>query len=222
MAKKTKNAAPAAQPQQVEIAGLNMRMATFRCIGLTPYVQNSFSKEAMQAMIDKQELGSEQAKQNKVKPPKDFKALYEGAFHRSYEGWIGIPANGLQQALNRACGLAGLVMKTAKGSIQVQADGFDAADNMPLIRITKGEPSQQFHRVNVGQNQPDIRTRPAWKAGWEFKPRIEYDASLYTVEQITTLLYRAGAQVGLGEGRPMSKESCGCGWGKFKPAEASA
>jgi len=32
------------------------------------------------------------------------------------------------------------------------------------------------------------------------------------------LLHRAGLQVGIMEGRPDSKDSCGCGWGTFKIA----
>ncbi len=57
--------------------------------------------------------------------------------------------------------------------------------------------------------------RPCWDPGWEADLVIEFDADFLNEEEVTNLLYRAGRQVGIGEGRPMSPKSNGCGWGRF-------
>ena len=45
--------------------------------------------------------------------------------------------------------------------------------------------------------------------------RMKYDAGQFTSTDIANLLVRAGAQVGIGEGRPDSKFSAGLGFGTF-------
>ena len=54
-----------------------------------------------------------------------------------------------------------------------------------------------------------------WREGWEAVVRIKYDADMFTLTDVANLLMRAGAQVGIGEGRPDSRKSCGIGWGIF-------
>ena len=45
--------------------------------------------------------------------------------------------------------------------------------------------------------------------------RIRYDADMFAQEDIYNLMMRVGQQVGIGEGRPDSKNSAGMGWGLF-------
>ena len=45
--------------------------------------------------------------------------------------------------------------------------------------------------------------------------RIRFDADMFSLTDITNLLMRVGLQVGIGAGRPFSKDSCGMGWGLF-------
>jgi hypothetical protein len=52
-------------------------------------------------------------------------------------------------------------------------------------------------------------------AGWTTTLRVTFDADLFTLTDITNLLMRAGMQVGVGEGRPSSKNGIGMGWGTF-------
>jgi hypothetical protein len=54
-----------------------------------------------------------------------------------------------------------------------------------------------------------------WREGWEAKLRIRYDADQFSLSDVSNLLARAGMQVGVGEGRPDSKDSAGLGWGLF-------
>ena len=51
---------------------------------------------------------------------------------------------------------------------------------------------------------------------WKAKIRIRFDADQFSTQDITNLLARAGEQVGIGEGRPDSKNSAGMGWGCFR------
>ena len=49
---------------------------------------------------------------------------------------------------------------------------------------------------------------------------IRWDADQFTLDDVTNLLSRVGLQVGIGEGRPDSKNSAGMGWGLFEIARA--
>ena len=65
----------------------------------------------------------------------------------------------------------------------------------------------------------DLRPRPMWRKGWEAVVRVRFDGDQFTLIDVANLLLRAGMQVGIGEGRPDSRNSCGMGWGLFRLAE---
>jgi len=106
-------------------------------------------------------------------------------------------------------------MTHAKLSVFIEADGFDVDDGTPLVKITKGQPIYHEAAVRNDSGVCDIRARPMWREGWEAKVRIRYDADQFSLIDVSNLLGRAGMQVGLGEGRPDSKNSAGMGWGLF-------
>lgn len=95
------------------------------------------------------------------------------------------------------------------------ADGFDAFDSSPLVRIIGPEPEkfESMVRINNGMST-DISVRPMWKK-WGAELRIRFDADMFTKTDVLNLLYRVGCQLGICEGRPSSKKSCGMGWGTF-------
>jgi hypothetical protein len=51
---------------------------------------------------------------------------------------------------------------------------------------------------------------------WQAKVRVRFDADLFTPADVANLMLRAGLQVGIGEGRADSPNSCGMGWGHFE------
>lgn len=209
---KTPNPTP--KQQQVTIAPPNFQMAVFTIRGTTPYCQCKFSTKAMEAIRQKQELGSVGTKGRKLKP-RDFNAMYEGGKHRSREGWCGIPASAFRNSMISACKVTGFVMTRAKLCVFVEADGYEE-DATPLVRITKGEP-RVFEAMGRNANGGfDIRVRPLWEPGWEAKVRIRFDADQFNLKDVTNLLMRSGMQVGIGEGRPDSKQSAGLGFGLFE------
>lgn len=193
----------------------NLSLARIKIQGTAPYVQNAFSQKAEDEIRAKQEAGST-ARKGKKKEAKDFNACYEGALHRTADGWMGIPANGMRNAMISACRLVGFKMTMGKLGVFIVADGFDKNDGTPLIRITKGSPRRMDGYVRLATGTTDIRPRPMWDAGWEAEVTVKFDGDQFTLEDITNLLARVGEQVGVGEGRPDSKKSAGMGWGLFR------
>lgn len=198
--------------QTVQIAAPKLRTAQFEIIGTSPYVQLRFSQKAMNAMAAKMVAGS-QAKGKKVREARDFDDDFEQAKHISTDGWIGIPAGSIRAAMVSACRLVNFKMTLAKLSIFVEADGYDKVDAVPLIKI-EGKPEKHVMAVRNATGVADLRCRPMWKK-WSAKLRIRFDEDQFSLTDISNLLMRVGMQVGLGEGRPDSRESCGLGWGTF-------
>lgn len=193
----------------------NMKKLEVTIRGTAPYVGNKFSGEARAMMRDQQEKGSV-AKKGKKRDPKDFEKLRKEATHFLPDGSCGIPATAFRQALISACRLVGFKMTFAKLSLFVEADGFDVDDKCPLVRFTKGEPTHFEAYVRNQSGVADIRARPLWEPGWEAMLRIRYDADQFDEADVRALLRRVGEQVGVGTGRPDSKESAGQGWGTFE------
>jgi hypothetical protein len=192
-----------------------METVLFNIRGIAPLVLNKFSAKAKEMIRETQEAGST-ARSKKKREAKDFEAAFHGARHLSVEGWDGVPASAFRCAAISACRLVGFAMTRAKLSIFVEADGFDADDGMPLVKLTKGEPRQVVHSVRNSSGVVDLRSRPMWEPGWELKLRIRFDLDQFTAGDVANLVQRIGAQVGIGEGRPDSRDGAGMGWGLFK------
>jgi len=200
--------------RQVVIPKPNFQTGEFKIIGNAPYCQNKFSKKAKDQIKATQEGGSTSTK-GKKRDPKDFQACYEQAIHKSTEGWYGIPAPAFRNAMISACKTVGFFMTKGKQCLFCVADGIDADDGTPLVKITKGKPEYSEHCVRPEKGGVDIRPRPMWPPGWEATVTLKYDADQFTLSDIANLLMRVGVQVGVGEGRPDSPKSCGMGWGTF-------
>mgnify|MGYP001081213150 CR=1 FL=1 len=202
--------------QHLTIAPPNIQRATFAIVGTSPYVQQAFSEEARQQMHADQEAGST-TKKGRKRAPKDFQKQYENAMHIAMDGWHGIPAPAFRNAMVSACRLCGFHMTKAKLAVWTVGDGIDRADKTtPLVRITNGKPEYSELPVRNANGSCDLRARPMWPAGWEAEVTVEYDADMFTIDDVANLLLRVGLQVGIGAGRNDSTSSCGMGWGHFK------
>jgi len=195
-----------------------MQRVRIPIIGTDPMVWNKFSRKAQATIHKTQEQGSQGKNRGKIRKAKNFKQDYEEAKHISKEGWCGIPAPAFRAAMIRACSLAGFMMTRAKLSVFIKADGYEKDDGTPLVKITKGEPRyfEAYVRLKGIGSVCDLRARPMWDPGWEATVTVEYDADQMSLEDVTNLMMRVGRQVGIGEGRPDSKDSCGQGWGLFE------
>lgn len=199
--------------QAVTITPPDMRYIELTIKGTAPLVINKFSAKAKEMMMATQMAGST-AKSRKNREAKDFEDLFNGARHVSTEGWDGIHAASFRNAAISACRAAGFVMTKAKLAIFVEPDGFDADDFTPLVRITEGEPQMVVSPCRNASGVIDLRPRPTYMP-WAANLRIRYDAGILTAEDVANLMHRVGMQVGIGEGRPDSKQSAGVGNGLF-------
>lgn len=197
----------------IAIAPLRMRTLAVRLVGDAPLMQAQFSEKARNTMRAKMEAGST-AKKGGKRDARDFDADFKAAQHVSEEGWNGVPASAFRAACIDACRMCGYKMTHAKMSIFIEADGFDRLDGMPLVRLDAGEPEMNVMAVRNQTGVADLRARPMWRQ-WAVNLRVRFDADQFTSEDVVNLLNRAGAQVGIGEGRPYSKSSNGLGLGVF-------
>ncbi len=192
----------------------NFQQASFVIRGNAPFVQNRFSEKAQNMMIANQTSGS-QGKKGKKREAKDFKALFVASMYRTKRGKRGINAACFRLAMIDACRTVNFKMTLAKLGLFTVADDYDEFDGTPLVLFRKGEPQMHLAPVRNQTGVADIRARGMWKPGWEMKVTLRWDADMFSATDIANLLHRVGWQVGIGEGRPNSKQSAGVGWGTF-------
>lgn len=199
--------------QSVTIKPPNFGRAEFEIIGNAPLVIHRFSHKIKTQMRTKMEVGKA-AGSKKEREAKDSDQTFHDARYISKEGWDGFHAAAIRNACISACRLVGFKMTLAKMSVFVEADGWDKEEpQIPLIKII-GKAVRQDDMARVETGQPYVTIRAAYH-DWKAKVKIRWDADQFTLGDISSLLSRVGQQVGIGEGRPDSKNSAGCGWGTF-------
>jgi hypothetical protein len=200
--------------ETVAVRPINVATIVLTLVGTAPLKQARFTAKAMQAMRAKMELG-DAAKKGRKREPRDFDSDFQEAQHISEDGWNGVPASALRNACIDVCRMVGFKMTYAKMSIFVEADGFDKIDGAPLVKLISKAPERTEEIVRNDSGVVDIRVRPMWRE-WSLKVRVSYDADQFTKADVVNLFHRAGVQVGIGEGRPFSKNSNGTGNGTFR------
>lgn len=202
----------------VAIKPPQFRTAVFHVKGIAPLVIHRFSAKTKEQMKQKMETGKA-ASSKKNREARSTDDLYNEARYISREGWDGFHAASIRNAMISACRLVGFKMTLAKLSVFVEADGVDKLEpQIPLIRII-GKPIKQEDMARVETGQPYVTVRAAYH-DWAADITIRWDADQFTVEDVSNLLSRVGLQVGIGEGRPDSKNSAGMGWGLFEIASS--
>ena len=196
------------------IKAANIVRTTIRVKGTAPFVQNKFSHKARMKMMNDMATPKNEKKGKSERPPRDYGDDFQQAQHVSVAGWNGIPCPAFRAAMIDACRTVGMVMTKAKMSVFVLPDGFDRDDGTPLVKLLADAPERTESLVRNDNGGADIRIRPMWRE-WEADVSVEFDADMITPDSVVNLLDRAGRQVGVGEGRPFSKNSVGQGWGTF-------
>jgi hypothetical protein len=196
------------------VKAANIVRTTLRITGTAPLVQLKFSEKAKAMMMKNMATPAAEKKSKSVREARDYDADYVGAQHISVAGWNGMPCAAFRSAMIDACRTVGLVMTKAKMAVFVVPDGFDAHDGTPLVKILNGSPERFESLVRNDNGGADVRIRAMWRE-WEMDVTVEFDADMISAESVVNLLDRAGRQVGIGEGRPFSKNSVGQGWGTF-------
>jgi hypothetical protein len=201
------------EERHVTISPPKIERATFKIVGTAPLVIHRFSAKAKNMMLDKMKEGST-AKKGKKREPLDTEASYNAARYISPEGWDGFNVASIRCGLISACRLVGFKMTLAKLSLFVEADGRDTTEpEFGLIRI-HGTPRKLESVARVETGQAYVTIRPCYDE-WSAEIKVRYDSEQFTMQDVANLLSRVGEQVGIGEGRPDSKNSAGMGWGTF-------
>lgn len=178
-----------------------------------------FSEEARRSIIESQIEGSA-GKTKRVKKKVDPEQLFKASRYYSSKGWEGFHAAAIRNGMISACRLVDLKMTIAKMCIFTTEDGFDKFEpQIPIIRIQGDAVMQQDAVRNRNTMQYSIATRAAYH-DWEADVKLRWDADRFTLNDVSNLLARVGLQVGIGVGRPDSKDSAGMGWGLFKIAQS--
>lgn len=200
-----------AKTKSITIPAPNFQVISFEIQGTAPLMQCRFPEKAKLSMMAK--MASSTKAKRTTKEARDFDRDFEQAKHVSVDGWYGIPAAAFRSAAIRACKIVGFNMTDAKMSVFVEADGY-GVDGTPLVKMIAGEPERSEMMVRI-QQTTDVRIRPLWKE-WGAILVVRFDADQFKVDDVLNLFWRAGIQVGVGEGRPFSKSSDGMGFGTFK------
>lgn len=201
----------------IQISAPSFKVLQFIIRGTAPLVVERFSKK-MDLMLKMQEGST--AKGKKERTARDFERDAEEARYRDgIDGWEGVNAAAFRSGMISACRLVGFKMTLAKLSVFVEADGFDVADGLPLVRIYGQSHTFTAHTRNA-TGVVDVRARPQYR-NWAAKLRIKFDSSQFREQDVLNLIARVGGQVGIGAGRPDSKASAGCGWGTFEVVPSS-
>jgi hypothetical protein len=189
------------------------KFATLEIIlqGAAPLVVERFSKKAelMAKMAEGKSAGSK-----KIRDARDYDKEAEEARYRHKEGWEGMNAAAFRAGMISACRLVGFKMTLAKLSTFVEADGYDAKDGIPLVRVYGDSETYTAHTRNA-TGVVDVRSRPMYRE-WACKLKVRYDMDQFSAQDVYNLISRVGLQVGIGAGRPDSKASAGCGFGLFE------
>jgi len=205
-----------AAKQNVTISAPNLKTAEFEIEGTDPLVIHRVSAKLQNEFLQKIVKGS--TPKGKAKhAAADPDAICEAA---KYVGmtdgvkWDGFNAASIRCAMISACRLANFKMTLAKLSLFTVADGRDIYNPMyHLVRIRgKCSRSEIMGRTSTGKAMLVIR--PMYYP-WDATLRLRYDADQFQLQDIANLLLRVGCQVGIGEGRPDSKNSAGMNWGLF-------
>lgn len=204
--------APVEVKDLVTIRPLKEQAASFRLRGLAPYMQCRFSQKAI-AKIKETHMAGQQGRSKRTREARNFEEDYVQAMHRFEDGTCGIPCSAFRNALISTCRLVGFKMTIAKLSLFIRSEGLDAVDGTPLVRI-EGTPEQSILPVRNATGVIDLRVRPLWRE-WACNLVVRWDAEQFSVNDVVNLLVRAGKQVGIGEGRPDSRDSNGIEYGLF-------
>jgi hypothetical protein len=140
---------------------------------------------------------------------------FRDAIYYSDQGWAGQTTLGYRNSMISACLGGGYPRGKVAGGVFVEPDGNDAELGTPLVRITKGKPRMIIQGVILHHRQLHRRVRALWEDGWEAELRVSFDPGIIGSGDIHQLLCRAGMLVGIGEGRPDSRDSHGCPRGTF-------
>jgi len=168
--------------------------------GITPLLQNKWTADAIQGIMD-----SESGKKKSGKLPRVPENEFADHQHKCGEHQWGHPAVAFKLAMERAAKpLSGMNMTDTRMAINVLGDEdglVPFTSDPPIMNAVPGHPQRN---VTMMVYRPEFRN-------WEADIMIEFDMEMVTAEQIINLLARAGRSPSIGAWRVEK----GGSYGKF-------
>jgi len=185
----------------VSIVALQPQRAMFTICGLSPLIVHAWGMKAIRMIEDKQQKKGKQPKE-----AKDPEVEMESCFYpKSAAGKHTIPASAIKQAIVSAA--TSLDDKINFSQKKIKQALFVVGD---YLELEASKPTMRTDMVRVGgmSKSADVRYRPQFEK-WNCSFMVDYNASIYSVEQVGQLIEVAGFAVGICEWRPEKGGSFG-------------
>lgn len=190
--------------QTIVIPPLNTKVIELVLIGDNSLICHKFSEKAKKQIEDKQQKKAKGGRE-KRKPEEEFKqSLHVLNGQKDFKKQeFGFPAGGLKKAmLWVAADIEGVAGTQVKRHLHVLADDGN------LLKIHGDRPRMREDWVRIARGTTDMRYRGEF-LNWHLKPKIKYNADIFSPEQVINLINHAGCECGVGEWRPGSPKSPG-------------
>lgn len=178
---------------QKKLKPIKRSLVTLRIVSISPLVTHRWSEKAKGMMRDKH--AGKKTKDREIRNPE---AEGREAAYFTEGGKHGIPAMAIKASMINAAhkdlGIEKTLVKKALFLVCDDVNGVLAFD-------THSEPVIQEDVVRVGQGSTDLRYRPYYYK-WSVVVSFDVDMELLTIDDLVTLMNRAGFGVGLMEMRP--------------------
>lgn len=190
---------------EVIIPEIQIKLATLRIEGTSPLIVHKFSEKARKEILDKCMQKAKTGKEPKNPVMEFMQSLHwmtpmpveytEEAFEAALAAGarFGFPATGLKQSAVSAAYRAGLTKD------KVSTYGAFRIGGGELIEI-KGTPRMREDYAVINNGAPEIRYRAEFP-DWSMTFDIQYNAAVFSLEQIVTFFNFGGFAVGLGDWR---------------------
>lgn len=164
----------------------------FTIRGLSPLIQHKWSEKALREIREKKG-----GKKTRDRTPTDPDAEFSAAAYLTEDGQYGIPLLAFKAALISAAHKdLGIEKTLVRKALFIPSDDAEG-----VIPMDADAPIMREDCVRVGQGGTDLRYRPEFRE-WRVDITAEIDSDLLKVEDLITLVNRAGFGVGIGEWRP--------------------
>jgi len=188
---------------------INKRLITVRLIGLSPLICHNWSEKAKAMIRDKQQTGKKTRNRELRDPEQE---AHEATYWADDKCTVpGAPAVAVKAAvIESAHNDLGIPKTLVRKALFIYPRGRDGVVPLEFARQGRGQgakgskcPEGEITEdvVRVGQGSTDLRYRPYFY-DWAITTKWELDADLLQVQDLLTLLDRAGFGVGICEWRP--------------------
>lgn len=186
----------------IEIQQLAAETIHVPIVGTAPLIVHRFSEKAKRLMLDNMQG------RKAPKEMRDPQADYEACFHRVKGGGYGFPVTGFKQATVSAARFYGKNV-TMVGLRQVMffTGHMSEGESPQQLAVLTGEPHMREDVVRYGQTT-DLVYRPEFFE-WSTTLTVTYVKTALSRSSVLSLIDAGGLGVGVGEWRPLGKNSTG-------------